>query len=161
MRTLNSIMKGRKRLAMGNFQKPIFCGFIFCICALAGCGLHEAWAAGQERIKAGGPCAYESYPGVAEILSVKELPADEAAGRRRFDVRFAFFPDREVKQRFAWTEGREFIFFLDISRYPDEKDVEAYGFKAGAKVKGVMRAIVKGTCTPVMFDFPRPTGDKE
>jgi hypothetical protein len=146
---------------MWYLERPIIGRFIFCICALAACGVHEAGAAGQERPKLGGPCAYESYPGVAEILSVKELPADKATGRRRFEARFAFFPDREVKQNFARTEGREFLFFLDFSRYPDEKDVEAYGLQAGAKVKGIMRVIVKGTCTPVMFDFPRPAGDRK
>jgi hypothetical protein len=147
-------MKVRERLVMWYFQRLMFAGL--CICALAAFCLHGAAVAGQGGARFGGPCAYESYPGVAEILSVKELPADEATGRRRFDVRFAFFPDRKVKQRFAQTGGREFLLLLDFTRYPDEKDVETYGLETGAKVKGVMRVIVKGTCTPVLFDFPRP-----
>ncbi len=113
----------------------------------------SAWTSG----KVGGACAYESYPGFAEIVSVKELPADEAA-HRRFDVRFVFHPEREVTQSFAAPADRQFLFLLDLTRQPDEKDVQAYGLKPGARVKGVMQVIVKGTCTPVLFDFTAPEG---
>ena len=84
-------------------------------------------------------------------------PAGDVA-HRRFDVRFIFHPDRKVTQSFAAPGDRQFLFLLNLTRQPDEKDVQAYGLTPGARVKGVMQVIVKGTCTPVLFDFPALEG---
>lgn len=127
---------------------------IFLVFALAG-----TFAGGGVEAEAqpvvGGPCEYRNYPGTATIVSVRELPTDEKTGRR-FEVRFTFSPSEKVEQRLAKTENREYLFLLPPARYPGAKDVERYGLKTGAKVKGVMKVIVKGTCTPVLFAFPDP-----
>jgi hypothetical protein len=137
-------------------RKPkVFCCIFFAF-ALAACTGALGQAA-QKQPVLGGPCAYESYPGAAEIMSVKELSPDEATGVRRFEVDFVFRPEKRAEGKsFTSSPGRQFPFLLEDSRYPDEKDLAMYGLEPGAKVKGVMKVIVKGTCTPVLFDFPKP-----
>ena len=53
--------------------------FMFLAWAVAAACLLAAPASAWTSGKVGGACAYESYPGFAQIVSVKELPADETA----------------------------------------------------------------------------------
>jgi len=104
----------------------------------------------------GGPCEYKQYKGKATIVAVhkKEMPGD--AGRSSYDpyeVRFSFFPDEEIEETYGKVEGREYRMMLKNSSYPGPKFLEKYGIEAGKSFDCYLKVIIRGTCTPVLFDF--------
>lgn len=111
----------------------------------------------REAMRVGGPCEYVAYPGSATVLSVRPeppRPGEAPKGTPRFEVRFRFVPDGEVAQ--AWAKNPEKEYHLQRNDFtsPDEAFLKEHGIREGAALRGVMRVIVKGTCTPVLFAFP-------
>jgi len=43
---------------------------------------------------------------------------------------------------------------LKNSGYPGPKFLEKYGIEAGKSFECHLKVIVKGTCTPILFEFP-------
>ena len=101
----------------------------------------------------GGPCEYNQYRGKARITSIKGLP-EPNQGREKFEVKFIFLPEEEIKESFARVEGREFLLLLTNSTYPEGIFLERYQIKTGKTLDCILKVIRKGTCTPMLFDFP-------
>ena len=101
----------------------------------------------------GGPCEYNQYRGKARIVSVTRM-AEQQQGREKFEVKFIFLPEEEIKESFARVEGREFLLLLANSTYPEGIFLERYQIRTGKILDCILKVIRKGTCTPMLFDFP-------
>jgi len=101
----------------------------------------------------GGPCEYRSYPGQAEIISV----APSAAASGRFDVKFRFIPDGTVEEPLGKAAlERTFLLLPDRETPPDGAYIEQSGIRPGKRLACTLKVITRGTCTPLLFDFPPP-----
>ena len=100
----------------------------------------------------GGPCEYRSYPGQAEILSV--VPMGAAGGR--YDVKFRFLPDGPVEEPLGKSAlERTFSLLPDGNTPPDGAYIEKYRIRPQLRLGCRLQVIMRGTCTPILFDFPR------
>jgi hypothetical protein len=117
-------------------------------------GVPFLWA-GSEGFQGrmGGPCEYNQYRGKARITSVKGLP-DPNQGREKFEVKFVFLPEEDIKESFARVEGKEFLLLMANSTYPESGFLNRYQVKPGNVYDCILKVIRKGTCTPMLFDFP-------
>ena len=105
----------------------------------------------------GGPCSYREYLGQAKIVSVQETAADENSkrpGDKRYEVRFSFHTDQIIEEKYARVEGKEFLLLLKNNSYPGSNFLRKYDILTGRTFPCVMKVITRGTCTPVLFDFP-------
>jgi hypothetical protein len=111
---------------------------------------------------AAGPCGYRYLSGSAHIVSVGKTKASSAQastaggpGYEGLEVRFAFTPEKPIADADLkeWA-AREHTFKLANSWYPGARYVEKYGLSAGKTIPAVLAAIVQGTCTPFLFEFP-------
>ena len=101
----------------------------------------------------GGPCEYRSYPGQAEILSVEASTAAEG----RFDVKFRFIPDGAVEEPLGKAAlERTFSLLPEREMPPDGAYIEQFDVKPGRRLACTLKVITRGTCTPILFDFPPP-----
>lgn len=107
--------------------------------------------AGGKSTKLGGPCRYDTYDGRAEIISVTPI---ESTGAAKASVRFLFHPDRPVDQKWLQTAGRIQNLRMVNGQDPSLGFIKKYGLETGRAVKCQLKVIIKGTCTPVIFDFP-------
>lgn len=128
-------------LSIISFLAAIFVG-IFTTCALS------------ESPKTGGQCDYKSYNGQAEITSINRIEKSPNGSPEAYEIKFTFIPDQEIEEEFARTGGKEFLLLLNNSSYPDIKFLEKYGISAGKLFKCSLKVITKGTCTPIIFEFP-------
>jgi hypothetical protein len=100
----------------------------------------------------GGSCEYRSYPGQAEILSVTPI---EATGER-FDVKFRFVPDQPVDEPLGKVAlERTFTLLPESEMPPDRAYIEKFDIRPGTRIGCTLKVITRGTCTPILFDFPR------
>jgi len=106
--------------------------------------------------KVGGPCEYKQYAGKAKIMSItpKTGHAYDLYFYQAYEVKFSFIPDQKISEKFARTEGKEYVLLLKNSSYPGPKFIEKYELKTGKILECNMNVITKGTCTPILFDFP-------
>jgi len=119
---------------------------------LPGIGCSMASSGTQQESMVGGPCEYRSYPGQAEILSVAPI---EAAGGR-FDVQFRFVPDRPVEEPLGRSAlQRTFTLLPEREMPPDRTYIEKFDIRPGTRIGCTLKVITQGTCTPILFDFPR------
>ena len=106
----------------------------------------------------GGPCVYEEYKGQATILSIrkKEMPKGYGGGPSHdgYEVWFSFFPFGEIKEPHGKIEGKKFLMLLRNSWYPGPEFLEKYRIEEGKVFDCQLKVITKGTCTPIVFDFP-------
>ena len=110
-----------------------------------------------ERRVVGGPCEYKAYRGHAKIVSIheKELPPKVGVPSNVvYEVKFSFTPHEEIKERYGQVEGKEYLLLLANSSYPGPGFLKKYGIKAGKSFECYLKVITRGTCTPVLFDFP-------
>jgi hypothetical protein len=110
----------------------------------------------QPRI-VGGPCQYKSYPGRAEIISVRKIEPGPVLGAppyEPFEVKFSFRSDGKIEEPHAQVEGKEHLLTLTNSFYPGTRFLQKYGIKVGQVFDCNLMVIQQGTCTPVIFDFP-------
>ncbi len=105
----------------------------------------------DEREFRTGPCKYDTYKGRARIVSISKLKEKQYSGR--YEVRFTFEPEQEIKQKFAWKKGEEFLFRPNHS-FPKGDLLEKYGITVGKEIDCDLLVIVEGTCTPVLFEYP-------
>jgi len=101
----------------------------------------------------GGPCEYKSYSGTASIVSIKEDDSSHGAVEKKYEIRFTFQPDGVISESFAETEGKKYT-MLDKFSNPDQEFIRRHNINEGGKLPCVMKVIVRGTCTPVLFEFP-------
>ena len=104
--------------------------------------------------RVGGECEYKKYAGEAKITSIEKVAAASGEMRGRYEVKFAFTPDRKVEEPFAQTEGKEFLLMVGHAYNPGPKFLEKYGIEMGKTFRGYLKVIIKGTCTPILFEFP-------
>ncbi len=113
-----------------------------------------SFARGGGQVITGGPCTYKDYPGTATITSITPAPNTYGAARQKYVVKFSFATDAEIQEEFARAEGKEFELRLVNSTYPGPKFLEKYDIRVGKVFDCVMKVIVKGTCSPRVFEFP-------
>jgi len=109
-----------------------------------------ALASSSPKQLVGGPCTYKQYKGNAEIVSVNPKPGNPAT----FEIKFSFHPKKAIKEEFARNKDRQWNLVMNDFSDPREDFVKKYGIKSGKRLPCYMKVITKGTCTPVMFDFP-------
>lgn len=105
----------------------------------------------------GGPCEYKQYKGKATIVAIRKKEMPENYGRpsyESYEVKFSFFSEEEIKEAYVKVKEREYTMMLNNSSYPGPKFLEKYEIKAGKSFECYLKVIIKGTCTPVLFDFP-------
>jgi hypothetical protein len=105
----------------------------------------------------GGPCSYKRYPGKAMIVSVKEKGPQKVMGGppyTPYEVRFTFQTDQPIEEEFARVQGKERLLLLKNSWHPGPRFLEKYGIEAGKSFPCDLMVITRGTCTPIIFDFP-------
>lgn len=102
------------------------------------------------RFRVGGECEYKTYRGTAEIVSITQRP--EAP--KEYEVRFSFLAKEPVQEEFARVEGREYLLLLSNGSYPKADFLATYGIAVGKRFDCSMKVITKGTCTPILFEFP-------
>jgi hypothetical protein len=102
----------------------------------------------------GGQCDYKQYKGLAKIVSIAKLADSTRYSHERYEVKFKFTSDQEIKESFVQTEGREYLLMLGHSYYPGPKFLEKYRIEVGKVFECYLKVITKGSCTPILFDFP-------
>ena len=105
----------------------------------------------------GGPCQYKSYPGRAEIISIRMVepgPVQGAPPYDPFEVKFSFRSDGKIEESHAQVEGKEHLLTLTNSFYPGTRFLQKYGITVGQVFDCNLMVIQQGTCTPIIFDFP-------
>ena len=104
----------------------------------------------------GGPCDYKTYKGHATITHIakKEIHRVSEPPYQSYEVKFIFSPDEGIDEPHGRIEGREYILMLTNSRYPGPKFLEKYGIEAGKSFECHLNVIVRGTCTPILIEFP-------
>ena len=105
----------------------------------------------------GGPCEYKQYKGKATIVAIRKREMPENHGRpadESYEVKFSFFSEEEIKEAYGKVEGKEYAMMLKNSSYPGPKFLEKYDIKTGKSFACYLQVIIRGTCTPVLFDFP-------
>lgn len=110
-----------------------------------------------EKQMVGGPCQYKAYLGRAAILSVQKHEGQAQAGAPSadaYEVKFSFTPDEEIKEGWVQLEGKEHLLLLTNSSFPGPRFLNKYGIEPGKRFECNMKVITKGTCTPVLFEFP-------
>jgi len=136
-----------------SLKKTGFWTIVFIVAALPGIGCSMTGSEIARGPLVGGPCEYRSYPGQAEILSV--VPSTAAGGR--FDVRFRFVPDGTVEEPLGTAAlERKFLLLPDRETPPDRAYIEHFDIQPGKRLACTLKVITRGTCTPILFDFPPP-----
>lgn len=129
------------------FQVLIICLIIYIY------AVHAEDMVSNERL-IGGPCEYTQYKGHAKIISITKKNERESYLHERYEVKFLFIPDQEIKESYAQAEGKEFLLMLSNSSYPGPKFLEKYGIRTEKVFDCNLKVIIKGTCTPILFEFP-------
>lgn len=128
-------------------------------------GQDRVLAMGTDKPKSpiiGGPCQYNRYQGKATIESIqpKQMAQDGLTPLRgrpfaqRYEVTFSFSPDQEVKESWVQVEGKHFPLRLHNLQNPGPKFLEKYGIEQGKTFDCYLKVITKGSCTPILFEFP-------
>jgi hypothetical protein len=103
----------------------------------------------------GGPCEYRSYPGQAEIVTVAPWATPAAEAGERFDVKFRFIPDGPVAEPLGKAAlQRTFSLLPDREMPLDRAYIEKFDIRPGKRLGCTLKVITRGTCTPILFDFP-------
>ena len=98
----------------------------------------------------GGQCEYKKYSGQAKIISIHKRELSNES----YEVKFSFHTDEIIKERYGQVEGKEYLLLLDNSFYPGPRFLKKYGIEVGKYFDCYLKVITRGTCTPVLFDFP-------
>ncbi len=144
---------GETGSALGLFplKKTGFLAILFLVAALPGVGCSMTGPEIARGPLVGGPCEYSAYPGQAEIVSV--VPSAAASGR--YDVKFRFIPDGDVREPLGKSAlERTFSLLPEREMPPDRAFVETFDIGPGKRLGCTLRVITRGTCTPILFDFP-------
>jgi len=99
----------------------------------------------------GGSCAYKQYEGITEIISIKERSYPKIDS---YEIKFMFYPDAEIEEQFAKTEGREFLLLTKRGSYPRATFIMENNIEVGKVLDCTLNVIIKGSCTPIIFEFP-------
>ena len=107
-----------------------------------------------EAPRAGGPCEYHRYEGRAEITSLRKTVDPYTQGKESWEAKFRFIPNQEIKESFAQVADREFLLEISQSSFLSPEFIKLHEVQIGRTFHGYLLAITRGTCTPVLFEFP-------
>jgi hypothetical protein len=140
------------------------CLFFVTFAILGGLGPVIALALETEKPRrvVGGPCEYKQYKGKATIVSIRKKGASKKEGgslerspcHQRYEVKFSFSPDEQIEEPYAQVEGRHYPLMLTNGSYPGSEFLEKYGIEVGKTFDCYLKVMTKGSCTPVLFEFP-------
>lgn len=116
--------------------------------------IHSSEAAEQTSSMVGGPCEYRDYPGEAEVLSVARIGGKQDRRPDEYEVKCRFHPRRPIEEPFAQVSAREFRLLVENDENPGQRFIDKHDLKVGKRIPCVLRAIVQGTCTPILYEFP-------
>ncbi len=105
----------------------------------------------------GGPCDYREYKGQAKIVSVKKRiikTQTDPSQKDRYEVRFLFHTDQVIQEPYVGVEGKGYLLLKKDASYPGASFLCEYGIEVGKVFPCSMKVITKGTCTPIIFEFP-------
>ena len=138
-----------------SLKKTGFLTIFFIVAGLPGIGCSMTNSETARGPLVGGPCEYKSYPGQAEIVSVAPWAAPASAAGERFDVKFRFIPEGPVEEPLGKAAlQRTFSLFPDREMPPDRAFIERFDIRPGKRLGCTLKVITRGTCTPILFDFP-------
>ena len=150
-----------KRASVGrrfSLKKTGFLTIFFIVAGLPGIGCSMTNSETARGPLVGGPCEYKSYPGQAEIVSVAPWAPPAAAAGERFDVKFRFIPEGPVEEPLGKAAlQRTFSLLPDREMPPDKAFIERFDIRPGKRLGCTLKVITRGTCTPILFDFPALT----
>lgn len=126
---------------------------VFSVISSLGC-VSASYSSSKQIV--GGPCMYKQYSGEAEIVSVGQKPDHSGA----YEVKFSFHPQDKIQEEFAGDEDTQWSLVMNDFSDPLEDFVKQYGIKPGKRFPCYMKVITKGTCAPVLFDFPTINRDR-
>ena len=126
------------------FVMKWFCMFFSVLLMGASCAETKPRETGRV---VGGPCSYKSYPGRAEVVSVKKADAG-------YDVKFVFSSEKTPQETYARVEGKTHRLLLIEGSRPKLRFLKKYGIETRKVLPCNLDVIVKGTCTPTLFKFP-------
>jgi hypothetical protein len=125
---------------------------------LPGAGCSSSGAEPKREVRVGGPCEYRSYPGEAEIVSVNPVLPSSGEAVERFDVRFRFIPEGPIEESLGRAaQNRTFSLLPDRETSPGRAFLETFDIRPGKRLACTLRVITRGTCTPILFEFPSLT----
>ena len=113
-------------------------------------------ASSSSKQMVGGPCTYKQYEGKAQIVSVSQKQDNPAT----FEIKFSFHPKKTIQEEYARVTGKQWSLVMNDFSDPPEAFVKKYGIKPGKRFPCQMKVITKGTCSPVIFDFPTLDRDR-
>lgn len=134
-------------VSMGSIGLASVIMVLICLVLFFSCDLA---AVSSARTKVGGTCIYKQYSGEAEIISV----APRKGASAEYEVRFSFHTNETIQEEFALDEGKQWLIVQNDFSYPHENFLTQYDITTGKRLPCYMKVITKGTCTPVLFDFP-------
>jgi len=138
-----------------SLKKLGFFTILYTVALLPGIGCSMTNSETARGPLVGGPCEYRSYPGQAEIVSVAPWAAPASAAGERFDVKFRFIPEGPVEEPLGKAAlQRTFSLLPDREMPPDRAFIEKYDIRPGKRLGCTLKVITRGTCTPILFDFP-------
>jgi hypothetical protein len=107
----------------------------------------------------GGPCEYSEIPGTAVITDVRKPPADAYnCPNGAVEVVFSFTPKNPKKRktyRFKNWKDQGQTLTVGGGMNPPATWVKARGLVKGSKHDCVRAEIIRGSCTAVVFTFPK------
>lgn len=101
----------------------------------------------------GGQCDYKEYKGYAKVTSIARAYGENIPNGT-YEVRFLFYTDQEIKEQYAQVKNKEFLLEVNNFSYHNSRFLEDNEIKVGKILDCNLKVIVKGTCTPVIFEFP-------
>jgi len=102
----------------------------------------------------GGPCEYRNYEGTARIASIKKVAERGDPSEDKFEIRFVFLPKEKIKESFAQVGGREFVLQIHNMSYFGPRFIEENRIQVEVTIDCILKVIIRGTCTPILFEFP-------
>ena len=105
----------------------------------------------------GSACEYRMYRGAATIVSIRR--AEKTAWKsgpeyNPYEVFFVYSTDAQIEEQHGQVKGRRIHLKLTNSWYPGPKYLKKYAIEEGKAFDCYLKVITRGTCTPVVFDFP-------
>jgi hypothetical protein len=83
------------------------------------------------------------------------MQAPPAAAGERYDVKFRFIPEGPVEEPLGKAAlQRTFTLLPDREMHPDKAFIEKFDIRPGMRLGCTLKVITRGTCTPILFDFP-------
>jgi len=101
----------------------------------------------------GGQCEYKSFKGTAKIISVTRISTTDLVMNSEYEVKFLFHPQEGIVEMLPRRGCGPFELFSDIGTQPTKQFLEDHKIRVGGQVKCIKKVIIRGACTPLLFEF--------